>query len=98
MITIVMPNEGWAKKAAEWKPGLSAKTRTHRSVGRLRKRWENDVNEFVRPGETEETRGNDVRNSDTWIKITEDQRSWKQMESEIAMTVRQHHMEFGDIA
>ena len=43
-------------------------------------------------------RGNDVRNNDTWIKIAEDQRSWKQMESEIAMTVRQHHMEFGDIA
>ena len=43
-------------------------------------------------------RQDDVRNSDTWIKITEDQRSWKQMERELMMTVRQHHMEFGDIA
>ena len=43
------------------------------------------MNDFLRPGETEETRGNDTRNNDTWIKIAKDQKSWKHMESEFAM-------------
>ena len=37
MRAAVMPNERWAKKAAEWKPGLSAETRTQRAVGRPKK-------------------------------------------------------------
>ena len=50
------------------------KTRTYRAVGRPRKRWEDEVNDILRLGETEETRGNDTRNNDTWIKIAKDQK------------------------
>ena len=33
------PDERWAKKAAQWNPGLSIKHQTYRPVGRPKKRW-----------------------------------------------------------
>ena len=41
------PNERWLIRAAEWNPELSSKYRTNRSIGRSRKRWEDDINEFL---------------------------------------------------
>ena len=43
----------WLIKAAEWNPELSSKYRTNRSLGRPRKRWEDDINEFVKQIEDE---------------------------------------------
>ena len=47
------PNERWLIKAAEWNPELSSKYRTNRSIGRPRKRWEDDINEFLKQIEDE---------------------------------------------
>ena len=47
------PNERWLIKAAEWNPELSSKYRTNRSIGRPRKRWEDDINEFLNQIEDE---------------------------------------------
>ena len=33
-----IPQERWARKAAEWNPGLSTKTRTYRAAGRPKKK------------------------------------------------------------
>ena len=44
----------WTKQAARRSPDLSFTTRTNRSVGRPRKRWEDDIIQFVRTDETEE--------------------------------------------
>ena len=49
-------------------------------MGRPRKRWEDDVNQFLKPEETEETKGNDLKNNDTWKREAKDQISWKGME------------------
>ena len=40
-------------KAAEWNPELSSKYRTNRAIGRRRKRWEDDINEFLKLVEDE---------------------------------------------
>ena len=42
------PSERWLKKAAEWNPELSSRYRTNRAIGRPRKRWEDDINDFLR--------------------------------------------------
>ena len=42
------PSERWLMKAAEWNPELSSKYRTNRAIGRPRKRWEDDINEFLK--------------------------------------------------
>ena len=42
------PSERWLMKAAEWNPELSSRYRTNRAIGRPRKRWEDDINEFLK--------------------------------------------------
>ena len=49
-------------RPAEWNPGLVISTRTQRKTGRQAKRWEDDLNEFVKDvkdAETETTRSFD---------------------------------------
>ena len=41
------------KKAAEWNPELSSKYRTSRTIGRPRKRWEDDINDFLKQNHDE---------------------------------------------
>ena len=36
------------KKAAEWNPDLSSSKRTNRTIVRPKKRWEDDINEFLK--------------------------------------------------
>ena len=42
------PSERWLIKAADWNPEFSSKNRTKRAIGRPRKRWEDDINEFLK--------------------------------------------------
>ena len=44
------PSDRWLRKAAEWNPELSSRYRTNRAIGRQRKRWEDDINEFLKQG------------------------------------------------
>ena len=62
-----LPKERWVRKAAEWNPGFSTKTKTCGAVGRPKRRWEDEINDFLKPEETEATKGNDKKNDDTWI-------------------------------
>ena len=49
-----LPSERWLVKAAEWNPELSkAKYRTNIAIGRPRRRWEDDFNEFFKLEENE---------------------------------------------
>ena len=36
------------KEAAEWNPELSSRYMTNRAIGRPRKRWEDDINDFLK--------------------------------------------------
>ena len=42
------------QKAATWNPGVSIGCRATRAVGRPRKRWEDDINQFLKLEETQE--------------------------------------------
>ena len=77
------------RKAAEWNPDLSSRYRTNRAIGRSRKRWEDDINEFLKQ-EFEENenpieRGNQTNK--TWINIVKDRRRWAPLEENYTMTV-----------
>ena len=76
-----LPETRWSKKAAKWNPGPSIGCKASRAVGRPRKRWEDDINQFLKPEETEETKGNDLKNNDTWIMVAKDQKRWKDVET-----------------
>ena len=42
------PSGRWLNKAAEWNPELSSRYGTNRAIGRPRKRWEDDINDFLK--------------------------------------------------
>ena len=47
-----LPEERWTRKVFDWHPGLDNKIKTRRLVGRPKRRWEDDINEFIKPGDT----------------------------------------------
>ena len=56
-----LPQRRWTSTIIKWNLGLDNKIRTNRSVGRPRKRLEDEINEQLMPEETEEARGNDLK-------------------------------------
>ena len=82
MRTASLSEGWWSRKTAEWNPGLDNCIKTNRSVGRPRKRWEDEINEFIQTEETEEYRGNDLKNNDSWLLQPKQQKVWKALEEE----------------
>ena len=72
------PSERWVKKAAEWNPEMSSKYRTSRTIGRPKKRWEDDINDFLKQNhdetKIEETRERRIQNNNRWISIAIDRK------------------------
>ena len=52
-----------------WNLGPFSTTNMSRSIGRLKRRWEDDLYEFIKIEETEKSKGSDLRNNDSWIRI-----------------------------
>ena len=79
------PETRWSKKAAKWNPGLSIGCKASRAVGRPRKRWEDDINQFLKPEETrnQEKGFEEQRNMDTGSKRQKtDGNKWKMIHKE----------------
>ena len=80
------PEERWTKEAATWNFGPRIEAKASRRAGRPKKIRKDDINKFVKLDETEETRGNDLKNNDTWLKAAKDQKQWKEMETDYIRT------------
>ena len=83
------PSDRWLRKAADWNPELSTRYRTNRAIGRPRKSWEDDINEFVKQ-EFEDTKDlieSNNQTNKTWINIAKDRRKWALLEEAYTMTV-----------
>ena len=80
--------ERWLMKAAEWNPEFSSKYRTNRAIGRPRKRWEDDINEFLKlvEEETENLTESSSQINKTWINTVKDRRRWTLLEDRYTMT------------
>ena len=76
------PSERWLIKAAEWNPEVSSKYRTNRSIGRPRKRWEDDINEFLKQveDETENLTESSNQINKNWINTAKDRGRWTLLE------------------
>ena len=76
------PSDRWLRKAADWNPELSTRYWTNRAIGRPRKRWEDDINEFLKQ-EFEDTRDpieSNNQTNKTWINIAKDRGKWTLLE------------------
>ena len=84
------PSERWLMKAAEWNPEFSSKYRTNRPIGRPRKRWEDDINEFFKlvEVETENMTESSSQINKTWINTAK-------RPQEMDFTRRRLHNDFG---
>ena len=83
-----IPSERWSVKAAEWNPELSSKYRTNRAIGRPRRRWEDDVNEFLKleENETENSVESNNQYNKSWIKGGKDSGRWILLENDYTVT------------
>ena len=80
------PSDRWLRKAAHWNLELSTRYRTNRAIGRPRKRWEDDINEFLKQ-EFEDTKDR-IEGNKTWINIAKDRGKWAYLEEAYTMTVK----------
>ena len=68
------------KKAAEWNPDQSSRNKTNRAIGRPRKRWEDDINDFFKQVLEKKENENPIERSNqtnkNWINIAKDWRRW----------------------
>ena len=78
-----LPKERWTSKIFDWHPGLDNKVRTRRPVGRPKKRWEDDINDFVRREETKDAKGNDLKNNCDWMNQAKKYKEWKAKEEKL---------------
>ena len=85
------PCERWLKKAAEWNPDLSSRHKTNRAIGRPRKRWEDDINDFLKQvleeKENEEPIERRIQTNNNWNNIAKDWRRWALLEGKYTMNV-----------
>ena len=84
------PSERWLMKAAEWNPEFSSKYRTNRAIGRPRKRWKDDINEFLKIVEEEAENLTESSNqiNNIWISTAKDCGRWAPIEENYTMTPR----------
>ena len=87
------PSERWLIEAAEWNPEFSSKYRTNRAIGRPRKRWEDDINEFLKfvEEETENLTESSNQINKTWINTAKDRGRWALLEENYTMTSEERH-------
>ena len=87
------PSQRWLMKAAEWNPELSSKYRTDKAIGRPRKRWEDDINEFLTLVEDETENFIESRSqiNKTWINTAKDRGRWTLLEEKYTMTLEEPH-------
>ena len=52
--------------------------------------------QFLKLEETEETKGNDLKNNETWIRLPKDQIRWKEMENNTSRYCRRHETSGAD--
>ena len=83
------PSERWLKKAAEWNPELSSRFWTNRAIGRPRKRWEDDINDFLKQvleeKEKDEPTERKIQNNNNWINTAKDWEKWARLEEKYTM-------------
>ena len=70
----------WTRRVFDWHPGLDNSIRTRRQVGRLKKRWEDDFNEFPKTDETQGKTKYDLMNNKSWMMDAKRYQEWREKE------------------
>ena len=77
---VSLPTERWTSKIFDGHPGLDNKIKTRRLVRRPKRRWADDINEFIKPGDTKEVKKCDLTNNNSWMTEVKKFKEWKEKE------------------
>ena len=78
------------QKRFEWQPGLDPTLHTKRSVGRPKRRCEDDLNEFTETEEGHDKAQYEFKNNNSWMNEIKDYRKWKENEEWFSKNRREH--------
>ena len=81
---ITLPQKRWNERVFEWQPGLDPTLCNKRSVGRPKRRWEDDLNEFTKTEEGHEKAQYDLQNNNSWMNEIQDYHKWKENEEKFS--------------
>ena len=86
-----LPGERWTGKAAGWNPELISRYKTYRAIGRPRRRWEHEINEFLKleETETEMSTENDKKYNSSCVKAAKDRGRWTLSENDYTKTAEE---------
>ena len=73
---ITLPEKRWSRRVFNWHPGLDSNIKAKRP----KRRWEDDLNEFMKTEEGPENDRYDLKNNNKWMKEIEDYKRWKENE------------------
>ena len=73
----ITPEVRMDKESSKMESRTQHWSKSKQKSGKFIKRWEDDINEFLKPEEADETRGNDLKSKDAWIEVAEDQKNGK---------------------
>ena len=76
---VSLPDKRWTRRVFDW-PGLDNSIRTRRQVGRPKRRWEDDFNEFLKTDETQAKTKYDLMNNNSWMMEAKKYKEWKEKE------------------
>ena len=58
--------------------------KARRQVGRPKRRWEDDLNNFMKTGKGHKEDRYDLKNNNSWMKEIEDYKKWKENEEKFS--------------
>ena len=81
---ITLPTKRCNRRVFNWHPGLDNSIKARRQVERPKRRWEDDLNEFMKTEEGHEKERYDLKNNNSWMKEIEDYKKWKENEEKFS--------------
>ena len=75
-----LPVKRWNRRVFNWHPGPDNSIRARRQVGTPKRRWEDDLNEFMKTEEGKEKDKYDLKNNISWMDEIEDYKKRKENE------------------
>ena len=85
---VTLNKRRWNKRVFDWQPGLDPTLHPKRSVGRPKRRWEDDLNEFTGTEEGKDKAQYELKNNNSWMNEIEDYKEWKKDEENFSKCSR----------
>ena len=81
---VFLSDKRWNKRVFDLHPGLDRSIRAGRQIGRPKRRWEDDLNDFLKMEGSQERTKSDLMNNNSWMAEAKKYKEWKDKEESFA--------------